>query len=193
MSDAVTDFFDWTHVYWEFHSQTTETVEELEAFRHNYATLISVLPLVLEPLAVEATQAGIDPSPIINLCGGLPLFQRDRKQLELMLDAVWTVAKRIEVLEVAKTPEAGPDSKRDSERDKQKKFVPYEHCLRHNDEDIQAAAAELNRIGEVRGKTAALMAFFDERRPHKTSVAEARSMVERMKKIEQRGRDQAGQ
>ncbi len=198
MSQATKDFFDWQNAYWEYNSQTTDSIEDLEAFRHNFAVLVGVLPIVLEPIAIEATKAGIDPSPIINLSGGLPLFRQNTKQLELMLDAVWTVVKRLELLEGvenAKTQPDDPNGKRDNKRENGKRFVPYKHCYRHPDLKIQAAAGHLNRIGITRGKAKALKVYFDtewEGQEGPMSLEDAETMLDTMKKIEQRGREQAG-
>ncbi|MDP1564463.1 MAG: hypothetical protein Q8M16_24035 [Pirellulaceae bacterium] len=86
--------------------------------------------------------------------------------------------------------------KRDDKRENEKKFVPYEHCLRHEKKCIQDAAAYLNRIGKPRGKAKALKDFFDSEREGQESampLEEAKTMVDTMKHIEQKGRAQAGQ
>jgi hypothetical protein len=81
---------------------------------------------------------------------------------------------------------------RDPKREIQKKFTPYVYCLLHRDPWIQQAAAELNRIGKPRGKTEAIINYFNSTRPAEMATNEARGIIERMKKYEQKKRAEAG-
>lgn len=80
------------------------------------------------------------------------------------------------------------EPKRDTKRDKPKKFKPYVACLLHPDEEVQRIAAHLNTIQpETRKKSAAVREYLNETRSVGCTMEEAKSLIGKMKKFEQRG------
>ena len=100
-----TDTHDkWRNQYEAWHTTPTSDVaeDELEDFRTRYALFMHLLPEILDGLASEAEERGIDSTPIINLRGSFSIVWRKTLEFEHQMDAVWAIAQRIKLKPVAK-------------------------------------------------------------------------------------------
>ena len=102
-----TDTHDkWRNQYEAWHSTPKSHVaeDELEDFRTRYAFFMQLLPEILDGLAGEAEERGIDSTPIINLRGSFSVVWRKTKEFERQMDTVWAIAQRIKLKPVEIEP-----------------------------------------------------------------------------------------
>ena len=102
-----TDTHDkWRNQYEAWHSTPKSHVQadELSDFRMRYAVFMHLLPDILNGLASEAEERGIDSAAIINLRGSFSAVWRKTEEFERQMDTVWAIAQRIKLKPVEIEP-----------------------------------------------------------------------------------------